>query len=319
MCMIAGSVAALLGFALLVFAPSKLTYFGACFLLFGPAMAVTGSIGPATLVTRWFGRNRGLALGLVHVNLLAAAVPIASAKILEHSSAQTVYIVLAVLVGALLLPASFAARDYPPGAQSATDAAHAPGMTLSEIIRQPAFWCLAIASSAIITSIMVLTFGLVTMAEGMGYTRKDGADLQGIMAIAGMAGSILFGWVADRLGGFRGLALVAFNFAILMLLLLFKLPYPALVAVIALLGLHGAGMIPNVVRALASTLGQESFSRAFGLSSFLSVAFTAAGLYGMNLSHRLLGDYSGSQIGLVALLLLAIPLALSARRYASPA
>ncbi|MGE3691994.1 MAG: MFS transporter [Novosphingobium sp.] len=319
LCMSAGAAAALIGFALLVFAPSTYTYFGACFLLFGPAMAVTGSIGPATLVTRWFGKNRGLALGLVHVNLLAAALPMACAMVLKSFDAQTVYIVLAGLVAFLLIPATLGARDYPPGAAGSGGDAPAPaaGLTLVEIAARPAFWCLAVASSAIITSIMVLTFGLVTMAEGMGYTREIGAFLQTLMALCGMAGSILFGWLADKLGGFKGLALLALNFAILMGLLLFKLPYPALLVVIALLGLHGAGMVPNVSRALAATLGQESFSRAFGLSSFLSVVFTAAGLYGMNLSMHLLGNYSGSIIGLVALLLIAIPLALMARKWAT--
>jgi MFS family permease len=194
------------------------------------------------------------------------------------------------------------------------------GLTLREIVSRPAFWCLAVASSAIITSIMVLTFGMVTIAEGMGYTREQGAFLQTLMALSGMAGSILFGWVADRLGGFKGLALLAFDFALLMAMLLFKLPYPALMLVVALLGLHGAGMVPNVSRALTSALGQESFSRAFGMSSFLSVIFTAAGLYGMSLSHKILGDYSGSTVGLVALLLVAIPLAFAAsRRSVSPA
>lgn len=319
LCMFAGAAAALIGFGLLVLMPSVYTYFGACFLLFGPAMAVTGSLGPATLVTRWFGRNRGLALGLVHVNLLAAALPIACAQVLKHSDAQTVYIVLAALVGVLLVPATLLARDRPPGDVSSSGDAQAPasGLTLGQILARPAFWCLAIASSAIITSIMVLTFGLVTMAEGMGYSRDVGAFLQTVMALSGMAGSILFGWLADKLGGFKGLALLAFDFAVLMALLLLKLPYPVLVGVIALLGLHGAGMVPNVSRALAATLGQESFSRAFGLSSFLSVVFTAAGLYGMNLSFHKLGDYSGSTIGLVALLVVAIPLALTARKWSA--
>ncbi len=317
LCVLAGALAALLGFALLVFVPSKLVYFGSCFFLFGPAMSISGSIGPATLVTRWFSRNRGLALGLVHVNLLAAALPLGASIVLKQYGADTVYVVLALMVGVLLVPAALAARDYPPGVgRDAGNSAQtaAGGLTLGEIVRRPDFWCIAVAASSIITVVMVLTFGMVTMIEGMGYSRETGALFQTIMALVGMAGSVLFGWVADRLGGFRGLALVAINFAILLALLLINLPYPALVVVIALLGLHGAGMVPNASRALASKLGPESFSRAFGLSSFLSVFFTAVGLYGMNLSHKLLGNYSGSTIGLIMLMLIAAPLALAGSR-----
>jgi hypothetical protein len=105
-----------------------------------------------------------------------------------------------------------------------------------------------------------------------------------------------------------------------MAILMFKLPFPALLLVVALLGVHGAGMVPNVSRALTATLGQESFSRAFGLSSFLSVIFTAAGLYGMSLSNKALGNYSAAIVGLVVLLLIAIPLALAAsKRTLTPA
>lgn len=321
LCMFVGAVAALSGYVMLALVPSILVYFGACFFLFGPAMAITGSIGPATLVTRWFGRNRGLALGLVHVNLLAAALPVVCSLVLKESnSTGTVYLMLALMIGVFLVPATLAARDYPPDTGTAPAGANAQaagGLTLGQIVQRPAFWYLAIASSAIITAIMVLTFGMVTMAEGMGYSREEGAFLQTIMSLSGMVGSILFGWLADRLGGFRGLALLAFDFALLMILLVLELPYAALVVVIALLGLHGAGMVPNVSRALAATLGRESFSRAFGLSSFLSVAFTAAGLYGMNLSHKMLGDYSGSTLGIAVLLLIAVPLALTAGRFAT--
>lgn len=320
LCVLGGALAALLGFALLVFVPSQPVYFGACFLLFGPAMSISGSIGPATLVTRWFSRNRGLALGLVHVNLLAAALPLGASIVLKQYGANTVYVVLALLVGLLLVPAALLTRNFPPGAggDATSPGEAAPGgLTLAQIVKRADFWCIAVASSSIITVVMVLTFGMVTMIEGMGYSRETGALFQTIMALVGMAGSVLFGWVADKLGGFKGLALVAVDFAVLLALLLLKLPYPALVAVIALLGLHGAGMVPNASRALAAKLGPESFSRAFGLSSFLSVFFTAIGLYGMNLSHKLLGNYSGSTIALVVLMLIAAPLALAARGKAS--
>ena len=280
-------------------------------------MSISGSIGPATLVTRWFTRNRGLALGVVHVNLLAAALPLGASIVLKQYGANTVYVVLALLVGLLLVPAALAARDYPPGADGdagASNQAAAGGLTIGQIVRRADFWCIAVAASSIITVVMVLTFGMVTMIEGMGYSRETGALFQTIMALVGMAGSVLFGWVADKLGGFKGLATVAVGFAILLALLLLQLPYWALVVVIALLGLHGAGMVPNASRALAAKLGPESFSRAFGLSSFLSVVFTAAGLFGMNLSHKLLGNYSGSIIALIVLMLVAAPMALAGSR-----
>jgi MFS family permease len=327
MLMFAGAMLSLVGFVLLAFVPSAPVYFAVYLLLFGPSMTLAGSVGPATLVTRWFDRHRGLALGLVHVNLIVAAMPLLFNWLLEafpEHGAQVVYLVMALLVGAILAPVTLAIRNFPPDAgQSPAAAAHAASveanaLTLGQIARSPAFWGLAVAASAIIACVMVLTFTIVTMAEGMGFTRGQGAALQSIMSFSGMVGSVLFGWVADRLGGIRGLALLAVDFAILMSLLMIKLPYEALVVLVGLLGLHGAGMVPNVSRALASTLGQGSFSRAFGLSSFLSVPFTAIAIAGMAFSHDRTGSYAPALAGLVILLIAVVPLVLSVGRQRKP-
>ena len=66
---------------------------------------------------------------------------------------------------------------------------------------------------------MMLTFNMIQIAASLGIAGYDAALLQSIMSFSGMAGSIIFGWVADRIGGGRGMALVAFDSAVLLLLL----------------------------------------------------------------------------------------------------
>jgi len=155
---------------------------------------------------------------------------------------------------------------------------------------------------------------MIPLAESLGVDRSRGAILQSTMSFSGMAGSILFGWVADRIGGARGLALLAFNHVVLLALLLFgNLPFAGLLVVIGLLGLHGAGMVPNVSRALAHSLGAGSFSRAFGLQSALSVPLTAIGIWAMGASFTRTGGYLPALGGVAVALLVAVPLAFSAR------
>jgi len=103
---------------------------------------------------------------------------------------------------------------------------------------------------------------MIPIGESLGVSRDKSAIMQSIMAFSGMAGSIIFGWIADRIGGARGVALIAFNSAVLFGLLQLQLPYGALLVVIGLCGLHGAGMIPNVSRALAHSLGARRASAA---------------------------------------------------------
>jgi len=340
--MLLGAVLSVAGYLTLAFTNSYPLYIASYLLLFGPSMAIAGSVGPATLVTRWFSRNRGLALGLVHLSIVVAIMPLLCNWVLEQYGARAVYLMMAALVGGSLLPMSLAIRDYPPGlrpqaqpegaalaeavddflpgADADAELASRAGtvgeasMTVGQIVRTPAFWALAIAAGLVITSIMVLTFNMIPLGESLGVSRDRSAIMQSTMSFSGMAGSIIFGWVADRIGGARGVALIAFNSAVLFGLLQLNLPYAALLVVIGLCGLHGAGMIPNVSRALAHSLGQESFSRAFGLQAALSVPFTAIGIWAMGASFTRTQSYSMALAGVAISLLIAVPLALSAGR-----
>lgn len=340
-----GALLSLAGYLLLAFTTSYLVYVGCYLLLFGPSMAIAGSVGPATLVTRWFDRNRGLALGLVHLSVIIAVMPVLCNWLLEERGAQSVYLMMALLVGITLLPAAIFIRDYPPSPISAPVADDAQAMAVAEtiddfvpgtddplaeaqtrttspegeltvrkILQAPAFWAITLAAGLIITAIMVLTLNMIPLAESLGVDRSKGAIMQSTMAFSGMAGSILFGWLADRIGGARGIALLAFNLAVLLALLLFgNLPFAGLLVVIGLLGLHGAGMVPNVSRALAHSLGPSSFSRAFGLQSALSVPLTAIGIWAMGASFTRTGSYLPALGGVALTLLVAVPLAYSVR------
>ena len=307
------------GFLLLAFTTSYPVYLGTYLLLFGPSMAIAGSVGPATLVTRWFSRSRGLALGLVHLSLVVAVMPLVCTWILNTYGAQATYLAMAVLIGVSLLPATLAIRDYPPGAGPQATAAQqaaatADTMTVPQILKSPAFWAIATLAGLVITSIMMLTFNMIQIAGSLGITGYDAALLQSIMSFSGMAGSILFGWVADRIGGGRGIALLALDSAVLLMLLQMDMPYWARAVVIGLLGLHGAGMVPNVSRALAHSLGQNSFSRAFGLQAALSVPFTIVGIAAMGMSFDRTQSYSSALTGIAVFLAAAIPLGLYAAR-----
>lgn len=317
-----GASLSVLGYLVLAFTASYPIYLGTYLLLFGPSMAIAGAVGPATLVTRWFSRNRGLALGLVHLSIVVAMMPLLSNWVLENFGAQATYLMLAALVGVCLLPATLAIRDHPPAfeRQPQTSAAKVLNpvgnstdtLTVGQIVRRPVFWILVVAKGLVIASIMVLTFNMIPLAESLGLNRDQGALLQAIMAFSGMAGSIIFGFIADRLGGARGLALVAFNSAVLFTLLLLDLPFAALAVVIGLFGLHGAGVIPNISRALAQSLGRGSFSRAFGLATACGVPFTVFGVLASAAIYTRTGSYTPAIMGFAMLLFVAALAALAA-------
>ena len=309
-------------FVLLAYSSSYLVYILAYGVLIGPGMALAGSVGPATVVTRWFTRNRGLALGLVHLPIAVAVLPIASNWMVERHGASATYLALAALIMVVLVPASLLVRDYPPGQgddgvdNPAGDAPAPPdrSLTIAQLLSRPQFWMLAFASAAVSAGAVTLGSVLIPMATSWGYTRGDAAILASIMAGVGIVGSVLFGWVADRIGGARGLATIALTCALLWGLLLFQPPFAALAVVIGLIGMCGAGLIPNLSRALADAFGAPSFSRGFGLATTLGLPLTVAMVPGFPAINTAFGSYSPAIIVLVVFYLASFVCALAANR-----
>jgi cyanate permease len=302
----------------LAFTHSYLAYLGAYLLLLGPAMAIGSSVLPLTLITRWFAQHRGMAIGIVHLPIIVAAMPLAAAWTISHFRLQSTFFALAALPLVVLLPASLFIIDRPPGQQEQVDAMIASGtkhaLSIPQLLVQPAFWALCLSVGVANTSSTALGVHLVSMAESWGVEHMHAAGLASIMSLVGMAGSVLFGIVADRIGGALSLMVIALGEAILWALFLAGLPYAGLAAVIGLIGLFGAGAVPAMSKAFGDTFGRESFSRAIGLLVPVTLPLMFVGMVGPGRVVRLTGSYNGVVIGAVVAFGVAALLAFSASR-----
>jgi cyanate permease len=298
-------------------------------LLLGPAMALGGAVLPPTIVTRWFQRHRGLAIGVVHLPIVITIMPLLASLAIDRFGVTALFLSLAIFAAVMLIPAAFALIEYPPGhdprqfadetaaARSARGAAPAgPVFTVPHLLQNPRFWLLALAVGAVNTSSVVLAAHLPAMGVAWGYAPTSAAALASVMSLVGMAGSVLFGFVSDKLGGARTLALIAFDDVILWSLLLMDLPYTARAVVIGLIGMHGAGAIPAISKAMASAFGEASFSRAFGLASTAVLPLMIAAVLGFGVIFQAQGSYAAGIVAMVAYFVIVIPLAIVAGRRA---
>ena len=313
-------VAFLLSSAWLVvaFTHSYVAFMGAYLLLLGPAMAIGSSILPLTLVTRWFSSHRGMAIGIVHLPIVVAAMPLALAWIIGHFDLQSAFFALAALPLLVLLPTSLFIIDRPPGQQEQVDAMIASGnkqaLTIPQLLAQPVFWALCLSVGVANTSSTMLGVHLVSMAESWGVDHMPAAGLAAIMSAAGLAGSVLFGFVADRIGGARALIVIALGEAVLWAMFLAGLPYAGIAATVALIGVMGSGAIPAMSKAFGDSFGRESFSRAIGLMVPVTLPLMFVGMIGPGTVVRLTGNYSLAAMAMVAAFVVAALLAFYASR-----
>lgn len=265
----AAAIMLTLAWVLLAFTHSYWVYLAVYGLLLGPSMSITGSVLAPTLVTRWFTRHRGLAIGLVHIPIMVAIMPIATQLLIQHFGLQTTFLLIAAITIVTLGPCAFLIIDWPPhqnaAGESVTTAPPPAAYTIPKLLADPRFWALSVAVAMPNTSSTLLGLHLVSMAEHWGITPVAAAGLASIMSLGGMIGTVAFGSIADKIGGARTLALMAVLDCALWLLFLAGFAYMGLVALIFTIGLVGSGAVPAMSKALADRFGAASFSRAIGL------------------------------------------------------
>ncbi|WP_232494314.1 MFS transporter [Novosphingobium kaempferiae] len=316
--LLVGALLTVAGYLTLAWTQSYALYLLAYGLCFGPAMSLAGSIGPATLVTRWFNRNRGLALGIVHLPVVIAIVPWTLERALSVVSPSAIYLSIGVIAAVLLLPLILLTVDHPPGhtetpapepeAKRTADGS----FSVAQLLARPRFWAISLAAVASMTSSVLLGSLLVPMGMSWGFTRPEAALLQSIMSLVGIAGSVLFGWIADRLGGAKALALIGFDCAVLWAILLQHPPFWLAAVVIGLIGMHGAGAIPTLGKGLTDAFGQASYSRSFGLNTLIGLPFIAVAVVGSARVHTMTGSYDGAILAISGFFVLAVVLGLYA-------
>lgn len=317
--MLGGTLLSVAGFALLALTANYPLYLAAFGLFIGPGMAVS-IILPATLVTRWYNMHRGRALGIVSAPIFLVATPFFSVWLLQSYGLSAAYAGLAALsiVGVIC---SLFVVDRPPleaaPLASAKPAAATDGLTMAQLIKMPRFWALVVPFIASAAGSVMLTAHIVPMLRVWGVATTLAATLLSVLSIGGIIGTICFGWMADRLGGATALTIVAFDSAVLFLLLLLHPSLLAMTIIIGLIGAHGCGVVPVFSLALSQAFGPENFSRAYGVTSLIntpSLTFCVP-LAAAVFTHT--GSYNGALIGEAVFLGFGCVLALSGRRRAA--
>jgi MFS family permease len=318
--MLSGSLLSLLGFLVLAFTASYPLYLLAYGLLLGPGMAA-GAILPATLVTRWYGVGRGRVLGIVCAPVVIAIVPLVSTWVLLAHGLPSAYGVLAALATVSVIANLFIV-DRPPSSDQASTADNRQGAGtvsmardtgMAQLLRSPLLWVLTLGYISSITGSILITANMVPMARSWGFSATLAATLLAIQSFAGIGGTVLFGWVADRLGGKRALAILLIDAALLWLLLLLHPPFAPTAVIVGLIGVHGAGAIPVLGVALSEVFGRDSFSRAYGLVNLINLPFAVLSVPAAAVIFAHTGSYARVVLCQAAFLAVGCLLVLSVR------
>jgi predicted MFS family arabinose efflux permease len=283
--MSAGAVLMAVGFALAARADSFPLFLLGYSVIGGAGCAALGVIPASTLASNWFVARAGFAIGLVSIPLFVAVTPPVVAWIVEGCGWRgALYALAAVFVTVLPLLQLVVSRPEDVGqralgADAAPETARAdlppePPRPLAAFVRSPWYWGALLAAGLLSCGGIVLMSHLVPFATDRGIPTASAALLLSVNGAFSMAGALLFGHVADRIGPRATLGLIGLVQAACWSGIIFADRFMLFVPFLVGIGLCGGGTHTAFSALLNAAYGRASFANALGLATLLMLPFT---------------------------------------------
>jgi len=169
-----------------------------------------GPLPCQVLVSRWFDRTRGKAMGIAYlgIGIGGAVVPLLSHWLTDlfgwRGSLQAVGVLIVLIAFPLALfvhESPMDTRDPARGrAQGSPSASKGESVALGTILRTPAFYLLALGSMCSIAAVGGTNQNLkLFLSLDRGYSQGDAAQVISLVLAISIAGRLLMGWLADRM------------------------------------------------------------------------------------------------------------------------
>ena len=176
-----------------------------------------------------------------------------------------------------------------------------PGITLDQAWRSMAIWRIALATLVTLLFSTALAMHMVPILEEVGLTRESAAWLAGLYGIAGLTGSLVAGWLMDRVdaGRIGFVTNTTTAFALVFLLEQFRTPTLIVVAMLVV-GFASGAKLELCAYMTSRYAGLRNYGKIFGVMGSIVAVTGAVGALLGGLAYDLAGSYD-------TLILLSIP------------
>jgi MFS family permease len=269
--------------------------------------------------TRWFTSHRSLAVSLVTAGVsvgIMVVAPLAGWLITTYDW-RTAMLVLGGLVWVVILPAGLLLREPPtstPDVLADSAGGYPAGeLTVSQALRTPQFAAIALTFLACCTAHAGPIFHMATHAMDRGIPALTAATVLSAASVASLAGKIMCGIIADRVGVkvvlLSGLALQAVTVS----LFIFTRALGSFYAVAVLFGFAYGGVMPLYAILVRDYFGPRIMGAVFGAAAFASTLGMAFGPLVGSWVYDELGSYAWMFIASAAIGFGAVAIALTFR------
>lgn len=293
-------------------------------LFMAPANVLIGPMATAVLISRWFVKRRGTALGIAISGIAVGTFvfPIVIQALLDHFAWREAFRLLALILFVSMMPAATMVVNrpadkglHPDGADAdpAVQASHATGrfLPVRTLLTDPTFWLVAAVIAVVTSGMKGMVTNLAPLALDEGIAADKAAFLISIYAACGFVAKLGFAAVADRLNPRVLLTASLLGFGAGMACLIrADAGYTMIVGGVGLVGFFGGLMVPMQGLLVPRIFGQNVVGRVSGVLNLviLCALLSTPPIFGR--IFDMTGDYDAIFIifaGLAVVTILAVP------------
>jgi MFS family permease len=246
------------------------------------AIGLSGTFGIATAVTsRWFTKNRGLALGLVSsgVGIGTLLIVPGNERLIAAAGWSQAFLITGIISGIIIIATAFLLRPAPEAApiniKSGTHSGKNPGepsqpdLTLWQAIRNPRVIIMITVFACIFFCAQIVIVHLVNYATDVGISPLVAATFVSIVGLISIAGRLTMGTGSDKLGIFNTLLICCVLLVISLVCLIFTRSIWSFYIFAAIFGFAYGGEVPLIPLLVGKFCGTKAMATLVGLTLFI--------------------------------------------------
>ena len=167
-----------------------------------------GPLPCQVLISRWFDKNRGKAMGIAYLGIGTggAVVPLLSAGLEKNMGWHLALITLGALIIVIAFPMAFFIKDKKT--EKVEKKQDVPAVSMREILRNRNFYLLAIGSMCSIGAVGGIMQHIKLYLRDLNFSQTDAAQVMSFVLLASLAGRVLMGFLADLIKRKCGMILI---------------------------------------------------------------------------------------------------------------
>lgn len=156
-----------------------------------------GPLPCQVLVSRWFNKNRGKAMGIAYLGIGTggALVPIVSAALEKEFGWHLALAALGILVILIALPMAYFIKE--PKTNMEEKKADDIMVPISSILKNPYFYLLAIGSMSCMGAVGGISQHIKYYLNDLNFSQSEAAHVMSLVLIFSLGGRVLMGWLSD--------------------------------------------------------------------------------------------------------------------------